>query len=180
MPRHIVRMAKRRTAWESASTDELIQAEFLDRHGGLDLRPSVYVFEAHDVQAKHELVVRLRAEHAVSLMKSPNAAGPHVDFEGVTPRPPEFSEGTTRFSLANRVHHEVVLDDQAELHAMLSAARADLANRLLPVSRDEVLDYARARLAAEDPEWVAVLNEGSKPEWKKLVDKHWAAKAHPQ
>lgn len=86
MPRHIVRMAKRRTAWESTSTEELIQTEFLDKHGGVDLRPSVYVFDADGAQTKHGLVVRLRAEHAVSLMKSPNAAGPHVDFEGVTPR----------------------------------------------------------------------------------------------
>lgn len=173
-------MAKRRTAWESASTDELIQAEFLDRHGGVDLRPSVYVCEADDVEVKRARVVQLRAEHAVSLMKSPNAAGPHVDLEGATPRPPEFSEGTTRFSFANRMHHEVVLNDAAELHAVLDAVRTDVAQRLLPVTRDEVLDYAATRLLASDPEWAEVLNDDTKREWKKLVEKYQGAKAQRQ
>lgn len=63
---------------------------------------------------------------------------------------------------------------------MLAAARASIADRLLPVSRDEVLDYAATRLSAEDAEWISVLNDESKREWKKLVEKYRSAKGHPQ
>jgi hypothetical protein len=177
MPRHVIRLAKRRTAWELANVDELITVEFTSRHGGVDLRPSVYVFDAEPAE-RHARVVQLRAEHAVSLMEAPNTAGPHIDLEGVAPRDPVASPGATRCSYANAVHHDIPLVDRAELEAMLYAAKPGMLARIIEVTRDEVLAYVGARQAADDPEWTALLRD--KPKWSDWVRKHRAAKAQAQ
>jgi hypothetical protein len=175
MSRRVIRMARRRTAWEGASVDDAIDVEFRDRSGAIDLRPSVYVFDAEE-PAVHPVVVRLRAEHSFSLLQSPNAAGTQINLEGASPCPLTQSPGTTRFEFANASHHELVLAGEPDLRQLVQAAQGTFQQREHPVSRDEAISYATTREDAGDPEWIAVLADPAKKEWRKLVARHRLAK----
>ncbi|MDP1827043.1 MAG: hypothetical protein Q8L48_27465 [Archangium sp.] len=161
--RRVVRLGRRRSAWESPTAREIAEVEFRDRNSdGLDLRPSVYLVSADDEVSLRALVVRVCAEHWATFISPPRPgiAGPVLDAEGASPAAVLPSPGETHFSYANAVHAELHLDDEAGLMHLVAVLKAELATRDLAVLGSEALIYVAERLKVSDQEWAAVLDRG--------------------
>ena len=72
----------------------------------------------------------------------------------------------------------MVLQNEEELVAMVTAAKADIEARAIPVTKDDVLQYVTAREDEGDAEWLALLSDAAKSDWRKLVDKYRRATRH--
>lgn len=169
MPRVLVRIGRRRSAWDEQDPRVIASVEFKSRERDeLDLRPSVYVV---DDGRESPNIVRVVTEHIASFIKPPRASGVvATDVEGLVDAAVVHSRGETSFSFANNVHAELQLSDEAQLLALIAGLREALPMRLLPVGREELLLYVRARFDAKDAEWAAVL-EPDVREWKKAISK---------
>lgn len=156
--RRVVRLGKRRAAWEKTDPREIADVEFQDRAtGGLDLRPSVYVVsgEAADLHGK---VVRVRAEHSATWMSPPRPVGTlEFDVDGATPAQLQPSAGETKFEYANSVHAELLLQSIDELLALVATVIAERETRAITLTGAEILGYVEGRQVAGDPEWTAVI-----------------------
>lgn len=161
MVRRVVRLGRRRSAWESPNVREIAEVEFRDRNSdALDLHPSVYLVSADDEGPLRALVVRVCAEHWATFISPPRhgIGGPVLDAEGASPAAVVSSPGETHFSYANAVHAELHLDDEAGLLHLVAVLKNELATRDLSVLGSEVLVYADERLKVSDQEWAAVLD----------------------
>jgi hypothetical protein len=171
MPRLILRVSKRKTSWETRDVDNIVNTEFKDRDGGVDLVPSVYVLDsAHDDDALRQDVVRVHAEHAASFLQNPPKGARSIDLDGLVE--PSPTPGETDFQFANSRHHEVHLSSVDDLRALVQQTLSTLDTRVRPVERDAMLGYAASKLAEQDAEWRAATQPG-KPghEWLALIRK---------
>src|SRR5690242_18134969 len=100
MTRFVLRLGKRKTSWEVTAASEIIDAEFKDKEGVIDLSPSVYVIEPALDQAR-ATIIRIHTEHAASLLRDPPKGAIDVDLNGITPIEPTRTAGATKFAFAN-------------------------------------------------------------------------------
>lgn len=156
--RLVVRLGKRRAAWEKTDPREIADVEFQDRStGGLDLRPSVYVVSAEAADL-HAQVVRVRAEHSASWMSPPRPVGTmEFNLEGATTAPLEQSLGETKFQYANSVHAELLLRSIDDLLSLITTLLAERDTRAIALTGAEVLGYVEGRQVAGDPEWTVII-----------------------
>lgn len=156
--RLVVRLGKRRTAWEKTDPREIADVEFQDRAtGGLDLRPSVYVVDA-EASALRAGVIRVRAEHSASWMSPPRPVGTmEFNVDGATHAQLQPSPGETKFKYANEVHAELLLGSVDDLLALITTILAERTTREIALSGAEVIGYVEGRQAAGDPEWTTVI-----------------------
>jgi len=72
-----------------------------------------------------------------------------------------------RFARTDGAHVELVFRSAGEVLAFVEGVHRSLAVRLVPVPRDAVMAYVRARLDAHDPEWTAFVADAPKGErWR--------------
>lgn len=145
-----------------------MKTEFPGRNGGLDLKPSVYVL--NDDGDRRAQVIRACAEHGASLLRDPPNGGGGIDVAGLcrtTPTP-----GQTAFELTRKQHHEIELESTDELRVIVQGVLKDYEARNQPVTREEMLDYADARLVADDTEWIDATRPGTPGhKWLELIEK---------
>lgn len=170
--RRVVRIGRRRSAWEQDDPRAIAEVEFRDpRRDALDLRPSVYEVHEHQEAALRRRVVQVCAEHWVSFIRPPRPPERLAfDVAGCTQAPLVPSPGTTAFAFSNEAHGELVFASENELLAMMATLRAELAVRDLRVTLEEVLAHVDTRLTAFDPEWV-LAHETNVRGWPKELAK---------
>ena len=161
--RRVVRLGRRRSAWERPTALEIAQVEFRSREtDSLDCRPSVYVVTAEDEGNLRLLVVKACAEHGASFISPPKpglTGGRVIDLDGASPAPVVPSPGRTVFRFTrDEVHAEIVLENDAALLAMVEVLKKQLSQRDLEVLGSEILTYAAGRIEAADPEWTKALD----------------------
>ncbi|MBE2248638.1 MAG: hypothetical protein ACOZQL_20240 [Myxococcota bacterium] len=156
--RLVVRLGKRRAAWEKTDPREIADVEFQDRAtGGLDLRPSVYVVAAEASEPRAG-VIRVRAEHSASWMSPPRPVGTmEFNVDGATRAHLQPSPGETKFQYANSVHAELLLGSVDDLLALIATLLAERDKRAIALTGAEVIGYVEGRQAAGDPEWTSVI-----------------------
>jgi hypothetical protein len=142
--RVLIRFSKRHAVWEPGHTPEEIQhSEFRQRDGSLDLRPSVYEIEVAEI-------VRAFAEHATVF--SPPSSNAGIDLGGLG-HEVRYTPGRTGFTFTTSAHRELSIGNKEALFDLIAKVLVDLDSRSHPVTRAEIMTYAKARLAAMDPEW---------------------------
>ncbi len=167
----LLRVNKRRTAWESSDPDEIVQLEFTDRHFNIDLSPSVYELLVRDGESPAPIVLRAHAEHAASFLADPPKGGTDIDLNGLGARI-EVTRGDSLFEFTADAHRQLRFDSADELREFIVRFLGEFAGRTFPVSRDEILRFAARRLAEGDLEWSGVLAPGARAErWRKSIDK---------
>ena len=140
----LVRIGKRRLAWEESEPAEIARIEFRDRDGNLDLRPSVYEVDAVDAGVPHRgQIVRVHDEHAVSVI-SPPRGGDDLIVDGAFEVEEEYGE--TLFSFANERHRELRFPDEPALIAFVGVLMGSRSERRVQLGRDELFAYIAARL----------------------------------
>ena len=172
MPRRLVlRLGRRRTAWEKTNPQEIAEVEFKNPDGaGLDLQPSVYILNAATDDETRTLTVRVRSEHSASFLSPPKPAGTlEVDLEGALEGDPVVSAGETRFQFANAAHAELRLRDDAAVVQLVQRVLDQLPTRAIRVSLRDILEYVDQRLVANDPEWIAVAGSPETGTWADAV-----------
>lgn len=155
----LVRFAKKRTTvWEGdRSVAEIQRAEFVLRDGEPDLKPSVYEVVAHEV-------IRAYAEHTAAIpLELSNSLGIDCSKHEF---PEEPSEGQPCFEFIKTRHREILVGDVSGLHRLVAILKGSIAAiNSHPVTKEEVREYARARVVANDPEWAAVLARPTTKKW---------------
>jgi hypothetical protein len=142
--RVLIRFSKRLAVWEPGHTPEEIQhSEFRKKDGAVDLRPSVY-------EIQNSEVVRAFAEHATVISPPSSSAG--IDLGGLGSEV-KSTPGSTGFAFTTSAHRELSLRNKEDLFNLIGNALAGLSSRLHHVTRAQIMTYAKARLAAIDPEW---------------------------
>ena len=166
MSKHLIRFARRRlTVWRPERTAREVQElEFRDQNGLPDTRPSVFEIELEDL-------VQAYAEYSTLLAWTQSTFG--INVEGIATRLKQSPAGTL-FNLTESAHREIILDNEGELLAVIDQIRQDFQNRKHDVQKAEVEKYARDRLAAADPEWVAAVERARGPK-----PNSWVAKLIP-
>jgi hypothetical protein len=159
--RLLLRIRRRNTATE-VGVEDVIRAEFSSSDGSPDLMPSVY-----DIPDDHSSVVRIYCEHHVGLgLEPPVKSRAHWNLRGLELSPPINTPGTTGFSFADAVHHEVPLPGHAELQELVARLMAETLHRERKVEKEEAHAYIRERVEAGDPEWASV---ASAPAWARKL-----------
>jgi hypothetical protein len=153
----LVRAARRLASWESSTDDELLETEFRTRTSGLaDLRPSVYEVGATEV-------VRALAEHDATNCDPKNKGG-GVDLGGLGYEV-LTTIGKTIFSFTKATHREIVLKDRQDLLSLVKAVRDSLSSRRIPVTRDQIIRFAKEQIAEGNKEWIAAKQDPSAKKW---------------
>lgn len=138
-----LRVNKKRTSWDQ-SWETFVQQEFRNKAGNIDLELSFY-------RIAPDHVCRVCVEHAVALHLDPRPLI-HFSIEGGSEVHQPCEGEYFDFRRAN--HHEMRFPD--------ANAVGQLAQRLLnhglerfPISDGDAKAFARSRITANDPEWVA-------------------------
>jgi hypothetical protein len=154
--RVLIRFSKRLAIWEPGHTPEEIQhSEFRQKDGAIDLRPSVYEIQDSEV-------VRAFAEHATMISPPSSSAG--IDLGGPGSEV-ESTPGKTGFSFTTSAHRELALKSKEDLFNLIGRVLAGLGSRLHHVTRAQIMTYAKARLAAMDPEWQRAIAHSKPGTW---------------
>jgi len=154
--RVLIRFSKRIAIWEPGHTPEEIQlTEFRQKDGSVDLRPSVYEIEPEEV-------VRVFAEHATAFDPPKSSAG--IDLGGLG-HEVRSTPGRTVFALTTSAHRELSIRDKEDLLDLIGKVLAEFTSRRTLVTRAEIVTYARARLAAMDPEWQQAVTHARSRTW---------------
>ena len=121
---------------------------FPDRNGGphLDLNPSVYELDGP------EQVTQAHAEHAGAARLDFKTLI-HLDLNGLGP-PPVRTPGTGRFVFTRERHREIHVENRDALVDLMRRVRQAGGGCKHKVTRAQLREYVRQRLAAGDPEWV--------------------------
>src|SRR5438045_8302918 len=103
----LLRVAKRRAAWESPiELDSLLKTEFRTREGEIDLTVSVYEIERGDV-------LRAIVEHSAGVGLDPPRGG--VGIDAASDRSSVDTPGETGFRFTNAAHRELRFADEDDL-----------------------------------------------------------------
>jgi hypothetical protein len=164
----IVRISKSKAAWETSDPEQVMKANFRDRYGDWDLRPSVYEVVG-DPSELPRSTLRVHVEHVASLLSPPaKGAMHHVDLNETSPKL-SSSPGQTCFAFANNAHREVLLDDEGALRAFVDAILAKLPGAARDVTLDQVLDHINESLG--EAAWIAASANAKVASWVELVRK---------
>jgi hypothetical protein len=160
----LVKFARRKTAWAEAAENKITVAdlqekEFKNKDGkGPDLTISVYEV------GSHEVTVRAYAEHAAAAPIDPPPTTTAMNAAGLCATL-RRSAGSDKFEFIRDNHHEIILADINELHALIAEILKEYAHRQDAVRRKEVTGYASSRLRESDPEWLAMLADAQCKTW---------------
>lgn len=148
--------------------DDFIQAE-LSRGGAPDLELSVYLVEAENAGESRGEIVRLCAEHSASLALDPKTLQHFLvqDLGGII----EEQAGVVDFEFARRRHRVLRFQSAEVLRAFARRLLVERDDRLIEVTRDELVRYARDRHDAGDEDWLRVLAGEKAGLWRKLIEK---------
>lgn len=151
-----LRVAQRKTSWETSTIDELVRTEFKNRRTQeIDLAISTY-----EIEDSEATVVRAYAEHCASLGLNPKTL-PHIDLSG---RSLEATPGETRFQFTVNAHRELRFNNVSELQTYLrDVILPQAAQRRREVRHQDVRTYARAQRDAHVQEWVEFFADN--PRW---------------
>jgi len=162
----LVRIGKRRAVWDEPDPDEIAKTEFRNKDGSLDLRPSVYEVDGSGTMPAMGQVVRVHAEHTVSLISPPRGDGDDVVVDGCGNPTVHASAGDTQFDFANARHRELYFETDEDLVEFVRQVLATLPARRVQVSRGQLFAYIASRVDMNDPEWVRALGRGEAREAK--------------
>src|SRR5574341_543811 len=138
----LLRIARYRASLELTDPELLIQQEFRDRDGELDLRLSTYEFQSEGGEGS---VVQVHAEHSASLLKDPPRGQKSINLAGLRGNVVRTA-GDTKFRFTSEAHREVLLADDADLR-----------------------DLAAILIRESDREWLAALEGPDQDEWRRQV-----------
>lgn len=152
----LLRVGKYKSLWEEPNPlSDIIEAEFTDENGNPDLALSVYRIEVGDV-------VRAFVEHFAAPRLRPPNSRTSVDLSnGPAKVKPDPVPGT--FEFIKEAHCELLFHDSTQLETFVALVRSEIAHRGYRVTGAQVKAYVRARLAADDPEWVPYV--AANPSW---------------
>lgn len=149
----LLRVGRRKTAWELKSVDTIIKIEFSTR-GEVELSASVYLVDAKDV-------IRTVAEHAAGSGLDPPRGFDNVDLD--CGRACYDSPGETGFRFTTEAHRELRFADEQDLRSFLETRiLPEIETRRHVASKADIREYAKKRQAEGDPEWVYFLTTTSK------------------
>jgi hypothetical protein len=143
----LLRVGRRRTAWESDSVDTIIKTEFTFA-GQLELPLSVY-------RVSPDQVVQAVAEFSATIAKDPRGFD-NIDLEGggeavATP-------GETSFEFTRAAHRDLAFVDEAHLREFLrDVVIPEIERRRHRATKVQIKAYVQERLAANDPEWTSLI-----------------------
>lgn len=148
----LVRFARRQASWEGErSAEELQQLEFRKSDGSPDLHPSVYL-----IADQAPVVTQTYAEHSATPPIKPERSTIGIDTVGCADEVRTI-DGSPRFAFVRAAHREFAIKDLPSLLAFVASLQERVrASRCRVVTREQVVAYARTRIAAQDPEWIAV------------------------
>lgn len=158
----LLRLARRLASWEGdLPASEIQKYEFRDRDtGGADLRPSVYEIDDHADDVR-----RTCAEHIAAVPLDPARAVLGIACDGPG-YPIAVNDGSPKFEFIKTHHREVELPDAAALTAFITLLKTRISGAMTrSATKAAVIAYARARVEARDPEWLAVVGEPNTKEW---------------
>lgn len=153
----LLRVGRRKTAWEATTIDNLLKVEFRsgEGEGEIDLNPSVYMVDESQL-------VQTVAEHAAGIGLDPPRGLDNVNLD--CDRPAASTPGDTGFEFTTAAHCELKFDSVQDLRAfLLNDILPRFAERRRVASKAQVRDYVRQRQAAGDPEWLSLIAK----------NKHW-------
>jgi hypothetical protein len=149
----LLRVGRRKTAWELKSVDTIIKTEF-STLGEVELNTSVYLIDVSDV-------TRTVAEHAAGSGLDPPRGFDNVDLE--CGRVAHDSPGTTGFRFTTEAHRELKFADENDLRSFLETEiLPQMETRRYVASKADIREYAKKRQAEGDSEWVRFLETTSK------------------
>jgi len=156
MPALLLRVAKRRTAWESvADLDLLLKTEFRTKDGSPDLTVSVYEIDRGDV-------LRAIVEHSAGVGLAPPRGGLGIDM--ASDRTTVTTPGETHFAFTEAAHRELRFIDETDLRLFLEQTIVPtLSGRTLIVTKQQIKDFVKWRRDENDLEWMAFLQDH--PRW---------------
>lgn len=150
----VLRLGRRRTAWESGAIDTIIKTEF-SFGGEVELDLSVYLVDKLDVP-------RAVAEHSAGLGLDPPRGNRNVDL--ASDRPLAKTPGATGFVFTTEAHRDLRFESEAELREFLvQVILPEIERRTYVATKAEVRSYVIQRRDAGDPEWSSFLAEN--PRW---------------
>lgn len=155
----LMRIGRRRSAWEEPDIVDVCIAAFPDPGGGpgLDLSPSVYALD------NAGQVVQADAEHCASLDLNLRSMV-HVNLAGAIPATGTVSTpGDSSFEFTRSRHREIPLNSEADLHEIVRKVKADLVQRRYEVQKTQLRDYVQSKMRAMDAEWTALCTQN--PRW---------------
>jgi hypothetical protein len=160
MPALLLRVARRRVAWETAhDLDNLIQTEFRTRDGTTDLSISVYEIDEGEI-------AQTFAEHSAGAGLDPPRGG--LGFNVASERSGTPSPGETGFAFTISRHRELKFENANDLRQFLKdVVVPDLTNRKREVAKTDLRAFIRDRRAANDVEWLPFLK--THPKWVKFI-----------
>jgi hypothetical protein len=155
----VLRVAKRRTAWDAGvAVEEIVAVEFTIR-GELDLSISVYAIDEGQL-------VRTVAEHSAGAGLDPPRGSLGVNLDSAR----ELTEtpGDVPFAHAAAAHRELHFKDEADLTDFLtSVVLPTREERRREVTKEQFNQYLRERRQATDVEWSGVFE--ANPRWRKAA-----------
>lgn len=165
-PRIVIRFVRRLASWEDERPlEELQRLEFRNRDGTPDLKPSVYL-----VSDEEQVLTQIYAEHCATPPIGLDTRASCIDTQGCAARLLD-TDGSPRFAFARDAHREYDIDDLASLIGFVGRLRERVKERQVRlVTKERTVAYARGRVTAGDPEWVAVAQLGER-DWLSALRK---------
>lgn len=142
--------------------EDFAQLVFCARDGSWDRQLSVY-----ELASEH--VVRGFAEHMASFASPPRPdTGGGLNLADLRPTDAILASlGATRFVFANEAHREVLSPDDEAVRRLAADAHAELAWRDCTPPATNVKQYVFVAVTNDDPEWLALLADPKKRDWRK-------------
>jgi len=155
MPTILLRIAKRRTAWESETDLQTrIGSEFRTRDGAIDLRPSVY-----EVQPDPSSIIRAYAEHSANAGLDPPRGGYNLDLSG---RRAAVAPNDSGFRFTREAHRELSFNSEDDLREFVIDVCKN--REKYPVKKAEMMSYVATRIGQQDDEWLSFCKASPKKE----------------
>lgn len=149
----LLRICKRRSAWEAADPETIVKTEFIQDNGDIDLTPSVFIVEPDGDRD----VVQIQAEYGASNLERVRSPG-SADVAGLFPGRLSEEPGETKFRRTREAHRSITFGSEEELRAFVGALLS-AGDRLVSLEVEKLLDYAAERLEEMDAEWLTACAE---------------------
>ena len=145
----LLRVGRRITRWSATTAEEFCRLEFWSRHADApDQALSVYM-------APPGLALRVCAEHAAAAGLDPPGAMSTLDVsDGVRAARDQLAPRNGPFFFTNLMHYELHFAAPGDVFNYAAKVFQDLAARRTDIPKGDVVQYARARVAEGDAEWV--------------------------
>lgn len=160
----LIRLMRRRlTAWEE-DADTLVDVEFRNRDGTIDLRPSVYEVDVAEADGP-SFALRARSEHHAAMelgLGSPCREHDLSAWHDVDHQSP----GNPRFEFIRDSHRELVFESPEQLRQFLHEVLPEARRTAVLHKKGDIRGYASERMRRADAEWLRAHSEGWIAKWK--------------